>query len=557
MRNLFLSCITVISLISLSSAVYGATSLVASVDKNPVMVGEQFTLTLTANAKLNQSNLDSSALLKQFTVGSTSMGSSTRIVNGDISQQTTWNISLVQLNAGQYKIPSFTVNGASSEPIDIEVIKQPTTGKTTTDNQDVKLVVEFEHTSAYVGQQLLYRVKLYIGTALQRAQLQAPTLEGAEISPLGEDEDSTEILNGRRYRVISRNYSIRPTQAGEFQLSGSVFRGDISLSQRTSFFNNGRSKPVTLIGDSKPFSVLPIPESFPGDWLVSAQVALDDQWTEQSEYKVGEPITRTITLTAADTTVEQLPSIAPKFGPGINTYPDKRTTQQGLNGTTLIAQAVQKFAVIPSAAGKVTFPEVRLPWFNSRSNELQWATLPAKTIIVVQGEAPVTQEMTPTLPDNVIKPAATTTAPIVVSHANGQLIYWQLATLTLSLLLIMAIVFIVRHNRRVSPTLKKQPRPTTGEGARMEKALSDKDASAILKEFPLWLASEQQLDLAQLASVAPELARQYQTLATNRFGQHTAAIDVAAFAAQFKGYCRQLQQNDTAPLSGLYPNQRR
>lgn len=557
MRNLFLSCITVISLISLSSAVYGATSLVASVDKNPVMVGEQFTLTLTANAKLNQSNLDSSALLKQFTVGSTSMGSSTRIVNGDISQQTTWNISLVQLKAGQYKIPSFTVNGASSEPIDIEVIEQPTTGKTTTDNQDVKLVVEFEHTSAYVGQQLLYRVKLYIGTALQRAQLQAPTLEGAEISPLGEDEDSTEILNGRRYRVISRNYSIRPTQAGEFQLSGSVFRGDISLSQRTSFFNNGRSKPVTLIGDSKPFSVLPIPENFPGDWLVSAQVALDDQWTEQSEYKVGEPITRTITLTAADTTVEQLPSIAPKFGPGINTYPDKRTTQQGLNGTTLIAQAVQKFAVIPSAAGKVTFPEVRLPWFNSRSNELQWATLPAKTIIVVQGEAPVTQEMAPALPDNVIKPAPSASAPIVVSHANGQLIYWQLATLTLSLLLIMAIVIIVRHNRPASPTLKKQPRPTTGEGARMEKALSDKDASAILKEFPLWLASEQQLDLAQLASVAPELARQYQTLATNRFGQHTSAIDVAAFAAQFKGYCRQLQQSDTAPLSGLYPNQRR
>jgi len=535
-----------------ASLSHAATTLNASVDRNPVMVGESFTLTVTANIKTNRNTLDTSALLKDFIVGSTSVGSNTRIVNGEMSQQTSWNISLQHLTAGTYTIPSLGLDGATTQPIIVKIVEQPSAGKTQSDEQEIRLVANFEHNSAYVGQQLLYQVKLYIGASLQRAQLQAPTLEGADITPLGEDADSSEILDGRRYRVITRNYSIVPTKPGQFQLKGSVFRGDISLSQRTSFFNNGRSKPVTLISDSQPFVVHAIPKDFPGDWLVSAHVVLQDEWSEQTQYIVGEPITRTITLTAANTTVEQLPPITPEFGDNLNIYPDKRTTQQGLNGTTMIAQAVQKIAVIPGSAGRFVIPEVKIPWFNSATQQVAWATIAPKTIEVAAAPSSSTAQPSAPAVKHVNTETTTLPTPTLIS-ASPSLLYWQLATAILSFLLLICTVIIYVQRNATFVAVPKAAPVTNDLQRRLEQAMAQRNANQILKLLPMWLTKTHQLDLDQLMNINPDLAQTYQLLAQNQFGHQKTAIDYSQLTKQFKSFC-----NTGAPsrdsLLKLYPN---
>lgn len=555
MGNMILRLCLLASMLVLAPII-NATTLSVSVDRNPIMVGETFTLTVTADFKTSANNLDHSALLKEFVVGSTSVGSNTRIVNGEISQQTTWNITLHQTNAGTYTIPAFEVNGTKSQPIEIKVIKQPTAGTKQGANEDVRLVTTFEHDQAFVGQQLLYQVKLYIGTSLQRAQLQAPSLQGAEITPLGEDSDSSEILDGRRYRVITRNYSIRPTQAGDFELTGSVFRGDISLSQRTSFFNNGRSKPVTIIADSKPFTVAPIPANFPGQWLVSAHVALEDKWSEKDQYIVGEPITRTITLTAADTIVEQLPELTPDFGPSFNTYPDKRTSQQGLNDTTLIAQAVQKFAVIPSQPGQFIIPEVKLAWFNSSTQQIAWASIPAKTISVIAGKqsnaAPIAAPAA--APLEKAQDTVVADQPLVgKTNEAGALVWWQLGCAVLSLLLFVCMAIIIKQRRGPARAAPAEPQRPPSLQLQLEKALRQEDSNVILKLMPMWLAKYHRIDISQLESVDSALASAYQALAKQQFGNAKVDVDFAMFTKRFSAFCKMRQEKNTAPLSGLYP----
>jgi len=545
--------VTTLFFVSLSNA---SNTLTATVDRNPVMVGESFTLSVVANFKTSSNNLDTSKLLRQFVVGGTSVGSNTRIVNGEISRQTTWNISLAHQHAGTYTIPELSMDGTSSKPLTIKVIEQPNTGNTQSANQDVRLIAELAHDSAYVGQQLLYQVKLYIGASLQRAELKPPVLQGAEITPLGEDADSNEILDGRRYRVITRNYSVKPTQAGDFQFKGSVFRGDISLSGRTSYFNNGRSKPVTLISDSKAFTVHAIPANFPGDWLVSAHVVLQDEWSDNKTFTVGEPITRTITLTAADTTAEQLPKLAPDFGPTFNTYPDKRTTQQGLNGTTLIAQAVHKIAVIPSVAGNFVIPAVKLPWFNSVTKQVEWATIAPKSVVV----ATATKQSQPLAQPTPMAPAVQPSTPTNVPSAQVNiepptLGYWQLATLLLSLALILCAGYIYQQRGHVVAATTTQTPKQPKLQRQVEQAIASSNAALVLKLMPMWLNKYHQLDVQQLVNIDSALAEAYQRLAKNHYSQQSeeqSASNFSELSVLFKSFCNTRQPSHDSLLK-LYP----
>ncbi|MGO3299958.1 MAG: BatD family protein, partial [Pseudoalteromonas sp.] len=67
-----------------ATPLWALTQLQASVDKNPVLAGEFFILNITADDTIKAEKPDTSALLKDFVVGPTSVSTSTNIINGSI-----------------------------------------------------------------------------------------------------------------------------------------------------------------------------------------------------------------------------------------------------------------------------------------------------------------------------------------------------------------------------------------------------------------------------------------------------------------------------------------
>ena len=107
-----------------AAPLWAASQLQASVDKNPVLAGEFFILTISVDDSVKSEQPDTSVLLKDFVVGPTSVSSRTNIVNGEISKQTNWSVKLMTRKEGTYTIPAFTVAGVSSKPIELEVSKR-------------------------------------------------------------------------------------------------------------------------------------------------------------------------------------------------------------------------------------------------------------------------------------------------------------------------------------------------------------------------------------------------------------------------------------------------
>ena len=236
---------------------------------------------------------------------------------------------------------------------------------------------------AYLNQQLLYTVKLFLSSNIERGSLQAPEMQNAEITQLGEDKQYTDIVNGRRYQIIERQFAVVPQASGEFTLRGPIFTGEVmaaNTNQRFGFFN--RTQQINRVGPDITVNIKPIPQGIDYPWLPSAMVRVDEEWPQGDSFVAGEPVTRIVTLTALGVVEEQLPDIPEFYPPNFKLYPDQSNTTTVEKDQSLISQRQTSLAIIPTQPGNFVLPEITIPWFNTLTQQTEYATIPARSITV-------------------------------------------------------------------------------------------------------------------------------------------------------------------------------
>ena len=351
---------------------WAATKLEASVDKNPVLAGEFFMLNISIDDKVKGEQPDTSALLKDFVVGPMSLSSSTNIINGRINKQTTWSVKLMTRTEGNYTIPSFSVAGLTSQPIKLNVAKRSAKAEK---NNEIFLKTKLSSNSLFVQEAGVYTIELYLAKELLEGSLSTPSMEDAQLTQLGKQTESYELVDGKRYLVITREYLVQPQKSGVYTITGPVFQGRVQ--------QNYRQLEVSALGDDQQVEIKPIPSDYKGAWLPSELVSLDEEWQpNDNTVEVGTPITRTITLTALGVTKEQLPDISMPVIDGIRSYPDKKENNNAVRDGRVVSQQTASYALLPQKPGTYTLPEIKLPWFNTKINRISLATLPKRTITV-------------------------------------------------------------------------------------------------------------------------------------------------------------------------------
>ena len=443
--------------ISLSFHSYALTSVSASVDKNPVMINESLILTVTADDDIDRNALDTSALLTDFIVGRTSVSSQTSMVNFNTTRTTTWNTVLIPRQSGEIVIPRFEIDGVKTQAIKLNVLAADKS--VTSTQQDLFITTQVSATELYVQQQITLTVKLHFAAELKRGSLTEPTLTGANILQIGKDKESENIINGKRYRIIERIYAISPQKSGDVILKSPIFSGEIMMpsTRRSNFLSFADTKPVSVIGDDIALTIKAIPAEITGAWLPSELLALHQEWQpEPSKFKVGEPITRTITLTAAGLSEEQLPEITMEVPQGLKVYPDQPELHTGLNNERLVSQKVINFAIVASQAGEYQLPEITIPWWNTVTNKAELAKIPGQKISVLPNTdiIPVTTQQPPSV--NLENPTAPKVIEKIVIQSDN---FLQWLFLGLWLLTLLAwFISAKRATRSVKTTKVSDPK---------------------------------------------------------------------------------------------------
>lgn len=540
----------------------------ASVDKNPVMVDESFILSVVANGDVDRDAFDSSFLMKDFVVGRTSISSQTKMINFDTTRTTTWSTVLIPKNQGRFTIPAFDIAGSQTKPIEVLVI--PVSANASSNGRDLFITTSVDLDEAYLQQQIRYTVKLHLGKDLQRGSLSSPTLENADIRQIGKDKEYNEIVEGRRYRIIERSFAIIPQQSGTFTIEGPLFEGEVIDNSRQSFGFFNRSKAVNRVGPSQKITILPIPSDYDQHWLPSNFVQLDDEWQgNKKEFVAGEPITRTITLTAIGIVEEQLPEITSVYPDSVKTYPDQAETTTVEKDDTLIAQRKESIAIIPSQEGELIIPEVRIPWFNTITKKTEYAILAEKKLQIL----PATTQPTTAIPNSPSIQTAPQIAPqdpvqtVLTNQANAVPQYWIWLSGSLLLLWVITLALWWRHvsllktvSKQANSSLVRNTQSEQDLWKNLEKALNKNNAKDTQKYLPKWLSShinEKNASLEKSLKVIDDqpLSAAVNTLLASRYSKNQSVWQ----GKELQQILRKIRKNGSIPkqknhnLSPLYP----
>lgn len=549
-----------LSLLMLCNSAF-ALQVTATVDKNPVMVDESFTLQVSADDDMDISAFDPSPLMKDFVVGRTSVSRLTQMINFNTTKVTQWNTVLIPRKEGRYTIPALTVAGQSTQPINLMVI--PVSASHQNQNRDLYITTDVDTKKAYLQTQIRYTAKLYLGVDLQRGSLESPKIADADIRQIGKDKEYSDIVDGRRYRIIERTFAIIPQKSGKFTINGPLFEGEVidnnSSNQSFGFFK--RTKNVSRVGPSIDIEVLPVPDNYPHHWLPSDFVQLTEEWQPKAgEYKVGEPITRTLTLTAVGLVEEQLPEINSQYPDNVKTYPDQANTVTVERDDNLIAQRTETIAIIPNSEGKIQIPAVSVPWFNVVTGETEYARLPARTITVAPGA--VTKAVPTVAPAVPVADNAPSSSPVSASPGTTTVepVYWSISSSVLLALWLLTLLLWWRSQRktRVETHTTEQQRSVSSQ--QLKQALSSSQPAQILPLLTQWLAEycgqpSQTLALSQQQIGNPDLNQAISDMLSSLYSKQSQQWNSDKLNAIINQLAKQPVKTSNHPyqLQSLYP----
>jgi hypothetical protein len=414
-----------------------AAKIDVSVDQNPVSMNESFQIIFTASESPDGTP-DFTDLEQDFIILNQGQSTSSSWVNGKSSKKIQWTLNVIAKNEGSLTIPAIAFGRDSSEPLSIDVTKA-SSGKAANSTEDLFLDVEAAPMSPFLQSQVLYTLRLYRRVDIAQAQLTEPELADAVVTKLDEDRNYVTQVKGVDYSVTERRYAIFPQKSGTMTIKPLVLTAEVVTNARGGFggfFNSTQTKRV--VSKEITLDVKPAPASFTGShWLAAEQVEIRQEWSADFEQmKVGEPITRTLTLQVKGSTVSSLPELGgAKVDAQLKTYPDQPVLKEQKNRDGIIAFREEKVAIIPSKAGSYILPAIKITWFNTQTNKMEVAKIPETTIAVMAGEgvstapAPVTPA-----PSAVANKPITDTPPVVqtVSTAEPATPIWLWVSLLLA-----------------------------------------------------------------------------------------------------------------------------
>ncbi len=475
-RLQFIGQLLLLTLLLFASGLAQAANIQVKIDRQLIEVNQTFTLQFEASDGVD-GEPDFSPLEKDFRIISQSSGSNISIINGDYQKSRRWSLTLVALRDGKLTIPSIQFGKDKSRAYQIEV--QPVKASEPGSQADFISELEVNHEQLVVQGEVVVTQRLLSArniTAYEFSPLQTSGVEVA-IESLGEVKQYQTRRGNKAYLVLEQRHAIYPQAAGQLTIEPSLASARIALNSGSGF-DPFRSNTQTLRRNSpdRNIRVEAMPSSFSGShWLPASEVQLVEEFPDGDTFKVGEPITRTLSLLVNGQMASQLPEFKLPEIKDLKQYPDKPMLNNSKSDTGIIGVQQIKVALIPAKAGDYTLPAMEIPWWNTQSGTMETARLDARSI-------KVTPAGTATSPDRDSGPkimstptdTASTDSPALTddsgeSFATDQKMataddsstqsntLWKLLSLLLALGWLASLVFFIR--RKATPT-KPQAQPS-------------------------------------------------------------------------------------------------
>lgn len=538
-----------------------ADQLTASADRQQIAINE----TLQVRVRYDGQTLgepDFSALRYDWEIIHNQRQSHLAYGGGQNLSYTQWSLTLSPKRKGKLMVPSFSLNAVVSDAIEIEVGDAPPAGSS---DQPVFIETELDKLRVYVQEQILLTLRFHTSVMLNNFSATELRIPGAQVLKVNETQYQ-KTIDGTTYTVVETSYAIFPEKSGDLTIPPVRFGGAIPdpRSPLSHPLFGGTSKQILLRSEPRTVSVRPIPD--PADlehWLPTKGLSLAQRWSRPiDQLVVGEPVTRTIVISAQGLTGAQLPPLDMADDDGYRLYPDQPAIEDQPVKSGIVGTRTESMAIVPTRPGEISLPPVKLRWWDTVSGTVRETVLDGETLKV----APATVTGSPP-PAVSVTPETAAGAPAIGTQESGgnAWLLWILATgnlLWLGLAAIFAGLWWQNRGDKTGPGPGSDSKPAQNEQqafAKIKHAARDGATrelrQAILSWARLFWPRVEIRQLQQVASLCgqEELQRQFRQLDRFLFSNsEDSSPDLNSILACLKT-ARKNSATETRPQSALKP----
>ncbi|MCY1391245.1 hypothetical protein D3C76_468810 [compost metagenome] len=465
-----------------------AAELVANVDRTRLNSGETVELTLETQDVTQFGKPDLTPLEAQFDVQGTRQVNRLNTLDGDAKATTRWIITLLPRQSGTVEIPALHLGEAQSLPISLQVIH--TEQDLAASLAPVFIETSLDENTVYVQAQAILTLRIYHSVSLYDDSSLTPLqIADARIEQLGESRTYEKLINGVRHGVIEMRYAIYPQQSGTLVIPAQVFSATPAQSDAGQATGTAKMSKQTRVSSSELLlTVKAKPADYPADtpWLPARSLSLSESWNpDTAQSRVGDSLTRTLTLKAEGLSSAQLPPLPATEVNGLRRYPDQPQLSNQNNDRGLVGSRDEREALVPTRSGNIDLPALEVVWWNTHEDHLERSSLPARTLHVLDN------------PELVRDTPARGTG----TARTGALLWpWQLSTLLLACttLLGFGLWWRARRQPAIQRAAQSGPNPRTLLDD-IKRACQANDPHATRQALDAW-ARQQPETLADMAA---------------------------------------------------------
>lgn len=535
-----------------------ALAATASVDRNSVALGDTLRLTIRVEDETELSEIRLHLLETDFEILQRSTRSQTRYVNGRITHSKELQLEIAPRRSGKLRIPALVAGNQRTEPIDIAV-SEP--ADSAAGEQSLVFEAEVDRDTVFVQAQVILTLRILQAVNLDDRGVSELELENAFVKPL-EQRSFQRTIEGKRWLVHELRYAIFPEQSGTLTIPAQTFSAREAFNRGSLFDLNRGGRRVRRSTEALEITVLGRPATYPdATWLPARDLSIVEEWsTPPEDLRVGDSVTRTIRLRARGLQGAQLPPVLFTPMQGLKFYPDQPNIGESEIDSGLLGTRADSAAIVPTKAGRLTLPEIRIPWWDTEARRTRFAVLPARELDIQPGVA----SSAPAVPDPVAIDAAQPGQRDDTTRASA--LQWQVlsAVSTAGWLLTLAYLLLARGAKPGTKLVKT--RDTSARRPALKALLKACEAHAphrARQALITWgRAYTQRPGLASLEELAsaiddPALSSELAALDAHLYGDRQSAWNGSALAACLRGLPNSADNTPEAEENfHLYPGPR-
>jgi len=384
-------CITLTAALALACGHSWAT-LTATADRTIIDSNETLQLLVRLDSQALIGEPDFTVIENDFEILSTSRQQQYSRINGQTESFTDWNLLLAPKRTGRLLVPSIKYKKDISNAIEITVRKATAASAA---GQPVYTETLVDKSEVYIQEQLLLTHRLYTSVRLSDLSLDPLKIDDALMQKVSETQFQKNVA-GKNYQVVEIVYALFPQASGKLQIPALRFSAYEASNNRYGGFS-ARGNRIIRSTDAKTIDVMARPAQVDIDnWMPASSIGLNQQWSSPlDQLKVGEPVTRNISITAKGLTGAQIMPLTLRESDDYKVYPDQPQLDDSADISGVTGVRRESFALVPNRPGEITVPGISLRWWNSGKQRMETATLDPVTLQVAAAEVSAVNNFSP------------------------------------------------------------------------------------------------------------------------------------------------------------------